>query len=434
MHVDVSALLATGTGAVLTAAAVLTLLLRSDLATAGSGRIVLGGALGLGVIVFTLKLIILTVLMTFPGQTIAPLIRGAAALPVPPPNLPIEDRREVRRPEAWRPLPATAPAPPENPTTPAKVALGERLFNDRALSLDGTLSCASCHDLLFKAGADGRPVAPGVGGALGARNVPTVWNAAFQSRLFWDGRALSLEEQASGPLLNPEEMAMPSAAAVEDRVKVDDRYAAAFSAAFGDPTITMERITAALAAFERTLITPDTPYDRFVGGETTALTGEQQRGMWLFREAGCQACHAGPNFSGASLIGQRTPFQMLLSRRSPAAAPFRLSEDTGRAPEGSPAGLWRIPSLRNVALTAPYFHNGAVDALEDAVRIMAESQLNALVLDDHAARPLPQVQWTRDEGRYAAGGRLVLDQRDIKALAAFLRGLSSPRLVAAAGG
>jgi cytochrome c peroxidase len=434
MQVDITPLLATGAGAVLTAGGVLTLLLRRDLAAAmaGGGRLFLGGALGLGVIVFAIKLIILLTLSNFPERTIAPLLRDTPRLPrpaaagnaLPWPAAPVLP--------PWQALPRRAPVPAGAVTSPAAVALGERLFKDPRLSRDGRVACASCHGLDDKGGADRRRVALGVGGASGTRNTPTVWNAAFQSRLFWDGRARSLEDQAVGPILNPVEMAMPSAEAVEARLRVAPGYPAAFAAAFGDDAVTIGRVAKAIAAFERTLITPDTPYDRFVRGDASALSASQQRGMWLFRAAGCQTCHAGANFSGASLVGPRDPFRPLLAARSPAAGGHDLRADRGRAAAGADIGLWRVPSLRNVALTAPYFHNGSVATLEEAVRIMAEAQLNALVVDANTPRPPPSVRWDAAKGRFIASRRLVLDGGDVADLVAFLRALSDPRLEATA--
>jgi cytochrome c peroxidase len=305
----------------------------------------------------------------------------------------------------WQALPGRAPVPAGNPMSPAKVALGERLFFDPSLSRDGTVACASCHDA--KTGADGRAVAVGVGGRQGSRNAPTVRNAAFQARLFWDGRAGSLEEQAKGPLTNPMEMAMPDLAAVERRVAARPAYQEAFRRVFGGPRpVSIANIAAAIAAYERTLIDTDTPYDRYVRGDAAALDAAQRRGMALFESYGCRICHSGPNFSGASLFDTANPyraFPALPMFADPFVLRYRLTQDPGRAEPGSRQGLWRVPSLRNVARTAPYFHNGSVTRLEDAVRIMASAQLG---------RPADP------------GNRHAVPEGDVADLVAFLKALS----------
>jgi len=436
MNADLSTLLFVGVVAILTATAALVLLVRGDLAPAGSGRGTptghgrwfLGAALGVGVIAFTLKVIIILILANFPNQTVAPLIADVGKI-APAGNFEIDVG--MQEPLAFKALPAVAPAPPENPTTPEKVALGERLFHDTALSHDGTVSCASCHDVDCGVGNDGRPTAVGITGIPGKRNSPTVFNAAFQARLFWDGRAASLEEQAMGPPLNPDEMGMPNAAAIETRIAAEPSYRRAFAAVFGtDEPISLRRIVQAIAAYERTLITADTPYDRFVGGDLNALSPAQRRGMGLFQSIGCVICHSGPNFSGASLIGPKNPYAPLMAHRSQYALSHDLRADTGKAATADGDGIWRIPSLRNVALTAPYFHNGQVNDLHEAVRVMATSQLNALISDD--PHPRQTFTWSSERGTYATVSRIVLDSRDVDDLVAFLNGLSSDRLAARA--
>lgn len=217
----------------------------------------------------------------------------------------------------WPALPDRAPVPAGNPMTPDKIALGRKLFFDPALSRNGKVACATCQDA--KTGADGRSVSAGIGGKTGRRNAPTVWNAAFQARLFWDGRAASLEEQAKGPFINPVEMGMPDHAAVERAVAARPDYRAEFRAVFGGARpLSIDNIAAAIATFERTLITPDTPYDRYARGDKTALDEAQLRGMRLFEGYGCRICHSGPNFSGASLFDTAMPF-----RAFPGAAHVR---------------------------------------------------------------------------------------------------------------
>lgn len=315
----------------------------------------------------------------------------------------------------WPALPDRAPVPAGNPMTPDKIALGRKLFFDPALSRNGKVACATCQDA--KTGADGRSISAGIGGKTGRRNAPTVWNAAFQARLFWDGRAASLEGQAKSPLINPVEMGMKDYAAVERALAARPAYQAEFSKVFGGARpLSIDNIAAAIATFERTLITPDTPYDRYARGDKTALDEAQLRGMRLFEGYGCRICHSGPNFSGASLFDTSTPFRAfpaLPMFATPYVARYRLTQDLGRADPGARQGLWRVPSLRNVALTAPYFHNGAVDRLEDAVRIMTAAQLG---------RPIDRL----DHNSVA--------DRDVADIAAFLGSLSSDRLRAGRAG
>jgi cytochrome c peroxidase len=268
---------------------------------------------------------------------------------------------------------------------------------------------------------DGRRASLGVGGQPGARNAPTVWNAAFQAVLFWDGRAASLEEQAQGPLLNPMEMGMPSAEAVEQVVQADAGYRQAFAEAFaeGQP-ITIASIAAAIAAYERTLITPDTPYDRFVRGDLDALSPAQLRGMAQFQFLGCINCHSGPNFSAASVFSdQLAPLRLFPTYPTPFEKRYRLTEDSGATPPGGGRGSWRVPSLRNVALTGPWLHNGAVSELDEVVRIMAGAQLG---------RTGRYLLWSDRNKVMTRLDTPVLDERSVSDLVAFLNALSSDRL------
>ncbi len=440
MDAGLTSILVIGGLAVTAAGCALALLVRRDLAPAGAfggafdggGRWILGGALGVGVIAFTLKLVVMSTLAAFPARTIDPLVAlGQGKAPSPPGPSRGRDRVPAG-PLPWLALPERAPDPPDNPRTPAKVTLGERLFHDPALSASGTVSCASCHDVTRRAGDDGRAVSEGAGGQQGSRNAPGVYNAAFLDRLFWDGRAVSLEEQALGPLLNPVEMGMESPEAVAAAVASvpGSGYRAAFDRAFGAGTsISAGRIVQAIAAYERTLVTADSPYDRFVRGDPAALTGRQQRGMWLFDSLGCAGCHAGPMFSGAAATGPRRPYSVLLASRLPAGARHGLGQDKGRAPVTQSNGLWRVPSLRNVALTAPYFHNGAVTGLAEAVRVMAVAQLNAILSDD-PAEDGRRLFWDPGDRRFRSHERRVLRSRDVEDLVAFLHALSSDRLAA----
>lgn len=280
----------------------------------------------------------------------------------------------------WQALPDSPPVPADNPLTPAKIELGKQLYFDARLSIDGTVACASCHNV-FEGGDDHRPTSVGVRGQIGGRNAPSVWNAAFLSAQFWDGRAASLEDQAKGPPTNPIEMGMASHEATAERVRKIPGYRSAFDAAFGaGSSIDMDAIVKAIASYERTLIAGNAAYDRFVRGDEDALTPAARRGMDLFAEVGCNACHSGANFAGPTLPAG-VPFLQRFPTftDSPFVARYQLDADTGRMAStgnATDAHLWRVPSLRNIALTAPYMHNGAVKQLDEAVRVMASTQLN----------------------------------------------------------
>lgn len=431
MHANLLSLLDVGIPALLIALAVLLLMVQQELGPfsglKGGGKILLMSAFGMGVFAFGLKLTVATAVAKMPERTVAPLVAAntksvsaSAALPSPVGPPPPGPGHYV-----WQALPEKAPAPEDNPTTPDKVALGKRLFFDRGLSADGSVSCSSCHDLNRGAGADGRRTALGIRGQSGSRNAPTVWNAAFQSVLFWDGRAASLEEQAKGPLLNPVEMGMPSAVAVERRVVKNASYRDDFARVFGPgSTISLKRIAEAIAAYERTLITPDSPYDRFVRGDGKALDAAQLRGMALFQSFGCVACHRGPNFSDASLLDGQSPLRIFPAKATPFDSRYRLTADGGASGRAG-RGVWRVPSLRNVALTGPYFHNGSVDSLEEAVRIMANAQLG-MTMGPSSGRAL---YWSQQDKVLSQAEPRFISEGEVKDIVAFLNGLSSDALV-----
>jgi len=288
----------------------------------------------------------------------------------------------------WQALPEVAPAPKDNPTTPAKVELGRKLFFDPRLSSTGTVSCNSCHNVML-GGEDNRPVAMGVHGRTGGRSAPTVWNSAFNGSQFWDGRAPSLEEQAKGPVVADVEMDMKNHDNVVARIKAIPGYAPEFEKAFGSPGIDIDRFAKAVAAYERTLITPNSPYDRYVKGDKKALTEQQVRGMKTFAEVGCLSCHSGPAFNGAtpnSGTGLFMKFPMFTS--NDYIKKYDLMADEGRygvTKKAADKYLFKVPTLRNVALTAPYFHNGKVRDLDEAVRVMAKTQLNKDLSDAQVA-------------------------------------------------
>lgn len=423
--------------AVLGAVAILSIVLR-ELAPSGGltgrERYLLAAGMGMGVLAFAAKASAVALMVAMPQATLMQLsgLREVSR-PARKDNFAVTyPRRSDSMPKrryAWAALPEVAPAPEDNPASPEKVALGERLFHDKLLSRDRSIACASCHDVHAGAGVDGRPTSRGISGQLGGRNAPTVWNAAFQTRLFLDGRAPSLEEQAKEPPVNPLEMGMHSLADVVARVATEPDYRVAFARVFGtERRIDIDMVVAAIAAYERTLITPDTPYDRFVRGDLQALDAAQQRGMALFESLGCVVCHVGPNFSSASVYDSGAPYRLFPAYANDYTRRYRLLEDTGRSPDGSRRGLWRAPSLRNVALTVPYFHNGAVDKLEQAVRIMITAQLGRRIQAEPRVEQL--AYWSAAEQGWRHVARRAVTEDDVRDIAAFLRGLSGDRLQA----
>lgn len=381
------------------------------------GKWMLTAALGMGLVAFTLKMGVALLLAIAPENTVERLSSNGLVPTAPPPDkegafLNPAPKRASRY--VWAALPTQAPEPVDNPSNPAKIELGKRLFYEQRLSGNGTLSCSSCHDLYEKAGGDARPTAIGIGGQIGMRNVPSVWNSAFQSVLFWDGRASSLEAQAKGPILNPIEMGISTPAEAEHRLNADATYRDQFSQAFGDTQpISFDRIAQATAAYERTLITPDSPYDRFVRGDATALSREQLRGMALFESVGCVQCHRGPNFSDASLLGGENARRFFPATSTPYEKQYPLRTESGER------GVWRVPSLRNVALTGPWLHNGSVDKLDAVVRIMASAQLG---------RSTDLMTWLNQDRSLGKVDRSPLNDQEVRDLVAFLESLSSDHL------
>ena len=286
----------------------------------------------------------------------------------------------------FAPLPFKVPDSPDNPTSAAKVILGKQLFFDTRLSIDNTVSCNFCHNVAGN-GTDSRSTSVGVDGQLGGRSAPTVWNAAFLSSQFWDGRAPSLEEQAKGPILNPIEMGITHEASAVDRIASIPGYVTQFKAIFGgEKPVTYDNIAKAIATYERTLITPNSLFDQYLRGDKTALTEKQLAGMKEFENLGCIRCHNGPAFAGPLLDKGEIFYQYFPANRSEYDHLFGLQDDEGHRNEGETRtpSLWRVPTLRNIALTAPYFHNGSVKTLNKAVRVMAKVQLNRDISDEQA--------------------------------------------------
>lgn len=280
--------------------------------------------------------------------------------------------------QIFRPLPTTSPIIPDNPTNPAKVELGKMLFFDPRLSRSGTISCNTCHNLKTN-GADNVPLSIGHGGRHGRRNAPTVFNSVFNIAQFWDGRARDLKGQAKGPLQAAPEM-NNTPDRVEKTLNSIQEYVERFAEAFPgeEQPVSFENAVRAIEAFEATLITPNSPFDRFLLGDDNAMSEQERRGLQKFIFHGCTACHRRVNVGGNAFF----PFGM---RKEPDEV-VRPPEDQGLAEVTGRASLdrfvFRVAPLRNVALTAPYFHSGRVWKLEEAVRIMAKSQLDATLPDE----------------------------------------------------
>lgn len=252
--------------------------------------------------------------------------------------------------------------------TPEQIALGKMLYHDVLLSENKTQSCNTCHNINNGGvGVDNEPTSKGAFGKRGDRNSPTVLNAGYQFVQFWDGRAADLAEQAKGPVLNPVEMAMPDEATMVDRLKGVPEYVNAFNAAFPRlrNSISYENMARAIASFERTLISRSR-FDDYVEGNQKALTTKEKRGLQEFFNAGCTMCHNGPLLGGA------------MYQRLGLVHPYS-TKDLGRGTitkDAADSMMFKVPQLRNIALTDPYFHDGSVAKLDEAIRLMAWHQLD----------------------------------------------------------
>lgn len=265
----------------------------------------------------------------------------------------------------FAPLPARMDLPGKPPSQ-ALIDLGRMLFYEPVLSEGHDISCNSCHGLNAY-GADGRRVSFGHKGQEGSHNAPTVYNAAGQVAQFWDGRAANVEEQAKGPILNPSEMGMPNPKAVLDHMNSSAKYRAAFAAAFPGESnpITYDNVGRAIGAFERGLVTPSR-WDAFLKGDTSVLTAQEKRGAKTFVAAGCVTCHAGVTVGGQSF------------QKVGLVHPWPLKPDSGRfLVTKNPADLYvlKVPVLRNVEKTGPYFSFGEVASLDSAIKMMGHYQL-----------------------------------------------------------
>lgn len=274
-------------------------------------------------------------------------------------------------------LPLTADTK-DNPFSEEKLDLGQHLFFDTRLSLKGNNSCNSCHNLSTY-GVDNEPTSLGDAGKRGGRNSPTVLNASLHSSQFWDGRAKDVEEQAGMPILNPVEMAIPDEAFLMKRLSEIPAYVEAFSTAFPDDEnpLNYTNLRKAIGVFERRLITPSR-FDKFLEGDKDALTAEEKKGFITFNKVGCVACHSGVLLGGDKLqkFGLVKDYWKLTNSEKIDEGRFLV---TGNEADKF---IFKVPSLRNVEKTAPYFHDGSVNSLEDAVQVMAMAQLGKTLSDD----------------------------------------------------
>ncbi|MDD3700633.1 MAG: cytochrome-c peroxidase [Bacteroidales bacterium] len=260
---------------------------------------------------------------------------------------------------------------PKDPNTPLAL-LGKKLYYEEALSANGQMSCNTCHPIA-NYGVDNLPTSPGHDGSLGSRNSPTTFNAYFHTTQFWDGRSPDLADQAKGPVLNPIEMGLQGPSDVENILKNSEEYVELFTQAFPEETepISFDNFATAIAEFESTLATPSA-FDAFLDGAINELTDPQKEGLSLFMETGCIACHIGPGLGGT-----------MMQRFGLVHGPYweytgSELQDLGRKDvTGNPTDEWvfKTPSLRNIEKTAPYFHDGSIESLDEAIRIMALTQL-----------------------------------------------------------
>ncbi len=254
------------------------------------------------------------------------------------------------------------PIPTEMKVDTKKVQLGKKLFFDPILSRDGTISCASCHDLQ-NGGDDGMKFSKGIDGQMGDINSPTIYNAVFNFRQFWDGRAKDLQEQVFGPIENPVEMGHSMDLTVKV-LKKDSAYIKAFEMIYSDG-ITHENVADAIAEFEKVLITPNSPFDKYLKGDKEAIGKKAKKGYALFESKGCILCHHGVNVGGNFY----NKFGIYKDANSTNLGRYNITKrEEDRA-------VFKVPSLRNVALTSPYMHDGRTDTLKKAVTLMTQYQL-----------------------------------------------------------
>ena len=368
-------------------------------------------------------------LIAVPGDTPASA-PGARLPPIPRPG-PLAQPRSTR--QVGLPNDETLAAiPPDNPQTPEKIALGQKLFFDGRLSVDGTVACATCHDPQ-RAFTDGRPTSIGVQGRSGQRNAPTVLNALYNKTQFWDGRATTLEDQAALPIANPVEMGQPDLEAAAASLAALPEYQQAFQRVFGRPPNGQD-LVAALASYERTLTSFDSPFDRFLAGDARAIDDAAKRGWVLFNDrARCNKCHALPDETPDLTNFKDDDFHnigVLIVRHHvvPLARQAKKLVDSGNAADVDRAAIgtdmsalgrflitkkepdiasFKTPGLRNVLVTGPYFHDGSHPTLWD-------------VLDHYNKGAGPQDPWLDQDIQ-----PLGLKESELDDLVAFMASLTS---------
>ena len=260
----------------------------------------------------------------------------------------------------------------DNPSSLDKINLGQHLYFDKSLSKNKNISCNSCHNV-NTFGVDLLATSPGDKGEFGERNSPTVFNASFHTKQFWDGRAADIEEQAGGPILNPVEMNMDSKEMVINRIKKDTNYIKLFSKSFPEDKnpITYKNLTKAIGSYERELITPSR-FDEYLNGKNDAITVKEKKGLLTFINVGCTNCHSGEIIGGDKFM-KFGLFENYWEHTNSKIIDNGKEKITGNEYDKY---VFKVPSLRNIAETKPYFHDGSVDSLSNAVEIMAKVQLN----------------------------------------------------------
>jgi len=279
-------------------------------------------------------------------------------------------------------VPDITPVPASIPFDAAKAVLGEKMYNDGRISIDGTISCATCH-ILDQGGADehNERVSEGVDGNLGTVNAPTVYNSFFNVRQFWNGRAADLKEQAAGPPVNPLEMGDQTFDQIVERLRQDKALVKEFEALYPGEGITQSSVTDAIAEFEKTLLTPDSRFDLYLKGDASAMSAEELAGYQAFKANSCAACHTGVILGGKSFEKLSIYGDYFADRSSDIA--YNGDDDGLKGFTGNDSDYrkYKVPGLRNVAITAPYFHDGTMLTMEDAVKAMAKYELGKELSD-----------------------------------------------------
>lgn len=283
--------------------------------------------------------------------------------------------------DVMQPLPADPIFPSDNPYSEAKAELGKKLYFDTRLSRQGNLSCNHCHKL--EAGGDDDGASPVLSAGKLKRSAPSVYNVAYMSVTYWDARETSLEAQAKDHLLDPRVMDMGSETNLLERIRSIEGYVRAFEQTFGKQGLNLENIAKAIATFERTLKTPDSAFDRYIRGDDKAISKQAKQGLKLFNDIGCMSCHFGVNFAGPApgpALKMGDGFYELFPNHlgTEYDQKYGIAKDIGRYAVtlvDTDKHMFRVPPLRNIANTAPYFHNGSVATLEEAVRVMGLTQL-----------------------------------------------------------